>query len=325
MEAPLVSVILTVFKQRPYLGQAIQSVLGQSFSDFELIVTDDAACESTRRICEFYSADSRVRYRSNPRTLGPLLNIAAALEKARGEFVSILNDDDQLEPDMLESLVPPLLREPRCVLSLADHWIVDSSGEPVAGLCSSTSRLASRLNLTEGVLPAPFSFALRSGVLIGMGALFRRSALRQEWFGLQAGGAYDVWLGIQLSAAGSLYYVPRRLVRYRVHPDSESARVDPEKVQGEIVILEALLKRLMSPRDRVYVTKQLAASLFTLGRERLYFNNSMGARSAFIRSLRVKAGIKAAIGVGSSYLPRAAVDVGVQFWRSIRGIPSRTS
>jgi len=315
LNTPLVSVVLTVYQPRPYLEKAIESVLGQSSSDLELVVTDDANSDSTRQFCDRYSADRRVRYRSNPTRLGALLNIAAALKEVRGEFVAILNDDDQSEPDLLHALVPPLLRDPGCVLAFGDHSTVDGSGVPVHGFISSTTRLAKQLNLTEGMVPEPFGFALRGGVLMAMGVLFRRCALRQTWFISGAGGAYDLWLAIQLSVVGSLYYVPRPLMRYRVHANSESARVDSEKIQGEIFIFQTLLKWRLSAHDYDYVRNQLAGCLFVLGRERLYAHNRPGARSAFVRSLQVKAGAKSTLGLGSTYLPPKALGFGLRCWR----------
>jgi glycosyltransferase involved in cell wall biosynthesis len=321
-KTPLVTVILTVFKPRPYLEAAIESVLGQSFSEYELIITDDANSESTRSACRRYRADRTVRYRSNRRRLGALLNIGAALQEARGELIVILNDDDQLEPDMLELLVAPLLGRRDCVLAFGDHSMIDSSGATLAGLFSGTSKLARRLKLTEGMLAEPFSFALRGGTLIGMGAMFRRSALCPEWFRPEVGGAYDLWLGMQLSTTGGVYYMPRTLMRYRIHAGSESARLDPEKVQGGLFILETFLNQQLPACDHAYVQSQLAGGLFVLGRERLYSNNAQGARSAFIRSLRVKPGLKVLVGIGSTYLPRETLRLGLQFWRNIRGIPS---
>jgi len=107
MKTPLVSVILTAFKHSQYLDAAIRSVLAQTMTDFELVVTDDADSKTTRTSCHRFWQDRRVRYRANSQRLGALMNIASALREVRGEFVTILNDDDQMEPDMLEALLPP--------------------------------------------------------------------------------------------------------------------------------------------------------------------------------------------------------------------------
>ena len=181
VNAPLLSVILTVCERTQYLEAAIRSVLAQTVSDLEVIVTDDADCETTRRICGRFSDDRRLRYRANSARLGALLNIGAALREARGEFATVLNDDDQMEVNMLEALLPPLVKHKNCVLSFGDRWMMNSSGRTLRQLSCATSELRGLQNLTEGFVQAPFSLALRSGILIGMGIMFRREALRQEW------------------------------------------------------------------------------------------------------------------------------------------------
>jgi glycosyltransferase involved in cell wall biosynthesis len=310
-----VSIILTVYKPRQYLEGAIKSILRQSFADFELIITDDANSEWTRQRCLGFGADRRVTYRGNPTRLGPLLNIAAALKQAGGEYVVVLNDDDEFEPGLLQSLIQPLLRFPECVLAFCDHWMVDSFGIPIAGLCSGTAKVARRQNLAEGLLPKPFGLALRGGALIAMGAMFRRNALRPDWFRPEAGGAYDLWLAIQLSAMGGFYYVPAQLMRYRVHRESESARRDPEKVQSEIFIFETLLKQSIPSSDHEFARAQLATYLFVLGRERQYSHNRKGACCAFLRSLQVKPSIKAALGISSTYFPEEILQLAVKVRR----------
>jgi len=324
MKTPLVSVILTAFKHSQYLDAAIRSVLAQTMTDFELVVTDDADSKTTRRSCHRFWQDRRVRYRANSQRLGALMNIASALREVRGEFVTILNDDDQMEPDMLEALLPPLMKNANCVLSVGDRWMVDSVDRPLPELTLATSRMRGLQSIGKGFVPAPFDLALRGGVLIGMGAVFRRQALRKEWLVPQAQGAYDFWLGVQLCCAeGSVHFLPRRLMRYRVHDISESARPDPEKIQGEIFIFESLLKHPMTMTNHVYVKKQLAASLFILGRGRLYFKNPRRARQAFVRSLRVHCRLKPLIGFGLTFLPDFVQRFGIWFLRMTRDIPHR--
>lgn len=319
MTRPLVTIVITVFKRTDYLEEAIKSALGQSFTDVEVIVTDDADSESARAVCAAFGPDPRLRYRSNPTTLGAPMNIAAALREARGMYISVLNDDDMMEPSMVEKLLLPLLRDPKCVLSFADHWMVDGAGEQLTELTSWNSTVRGRTHLPRGFVEEPFDFALRGGVLIVMGALFRRRPLDPSWLVPQVRGAYDYWLAVRLSrTGGSFHYLPERVMRYRVHSASESGRFDPEKNQGEIYIYESLLKEEIEAQHREYVTERLADFLFILGRDRLYSGNRDGARAAFIRSLHTKLRTKAAVGVLSTYLPYSVRQAGVRALRALR-------
>ena len=87
---PLVSVVITVggihFNRTCYLEEAITSVLRQTLPSLELIVTDDSDSEESKLICAKFEADGRLKYRSNPRPLGAPLNVAKALDAARGKY-----------------------------------------------------------------------------------------------------------------------------------------------------------------------------------------------------------------------------------------------
>jgi glycosyltransferase involved in cell wall biosynthesis len=319
LKAPLVSVIITAFKRTQYLEAALRSVFAQTVSHLEVIVTDDANCQRTGMLCNAFAEDSRLRYRANSTRRGALLNIGEALLEARGEFVAILNDDDQMEPQMVEALLPPLVSNSDCVLACGDRWMVDGSGKVLMELSAAASGARGLQRMNEGFVGDPFGFALRGGVLIAMGVLFRRTAFRPEWLTSRAGGAYDLWLGVQLALTGGLvHYQPQRVMRYRVHDNSESARSDPEKSQGEIFIYESLLKNPLSASDRAYVQDRLAKHWFVCGRERLHFNNPREARKALACSLRVRIALKPLLLLVLSFFPGTIRISGISAWRSAR-------
>src|SRR5438045_7355438 len=128
MTQPLVSIILTVFNRTTYLEEAIKSAAEQAYSNLEIIVTDDSNSQLIRAICAKCESDSRITYRANASTLGAPLNVRAALQEASGDYVVILNDDDVMEPFMIDTLMPPLESDSSCIVSFGDHWIIDQSG-----------------------------------------------------------------------------------------------------------------------------------------------------------------------------------------------------
>ena len=152
---PVVSVVMTVFRRTEYLEEAIRSVLSQTFVNFALIVTDDAASEEARGICDKFMYDARVRYRCNRETLGAPLNIAAAMDEVESALVTIVNDDDVLEPDMLAQLVPPMLADPKCALAFGDHWLMDRNGALHTKQQSETRSYAAARVLRRASLASP--------------------------------------------------------------------------------------------------------------------------------------------------------------------------
>jgi glycosyltransferase involved in cell wall biosynthesis len=98
---PVVSVITPAYNAAPYLADAVASVLGQTFSDLELVVVDDGSQDDTLQVARRLSgADGRVRVLSTPNG-GPATARNTALRAARGEFVALLDSDDLMGPDYL--------------------------------------------------------------------------------------------------------------------------------------------------------------------------------------------------------------------------------
>jgi len=95
MSAPKVSVIMPAFNREKYIAESIESVLAQSFKDFELIVVDDGSTDKTVEIARGIAAsDQRVRIETNGKNLGIAKTRNRALELARAEYIALLDSDD---------------------------------------------------------------------------------------------------------------------------------------------------------------------------------------------------------------------------------------
>src|SRR3954468_5693657 len=114
--APTVSVLLAVYNARRYLRQAIDSILAQTFTDFEFIIIDDGSTDDTLAILrEYEKRDGRIRLISRPnKGLTTTLNEGLAL--ARGEFLARMDGDDVALPTRFEKQVTYLRDHPECVL-----------------------------------------------------------------------------------------------------------------------------------------------------------------------------------------------------------------
>jgi hypothetical protein len=115
---PLVSVLMTAYNREKYIAEAIESVLAQTFTDFELIIVDDDSKDCTVEIARRYTHDPRVRLHLNEKNLGdyPNRNRAAAL--ANGKYLKYLDSDDMLYHFGLGAMVDMMLRNPAAVLGL---------------------------------------------------------------------------------------------------------------------------------------------------------------------------------------------------------------
>src|SRR5690348_7532956 len=114
---PAVSVGLPVYNGALYLSRAVDSLLAQSFGDFEIIISDNASTDDTERICRAYAArDPRIRYVRSDTNRGLLWNFRRVLELARAPYFKWMAHDDECEPDLLRRCVDELDADPGLVL-----------------------------------------------------------------------------------------------------------------------------------------------------------------------------------------------------------------
>jgi glycosyltransferase involved in cell wall biosynthesis len=112
--APRITIILPTYNRERYLPEAIESILGQTFRDFELIIVDDGSTDSTPALVDAID-DDRVRYFAQPHSgLSAALN--AAMRHARGEYIARLDSDDLFLPDAIATLVAGLEVRPEADL-----------------------------------------------------------------------------------------------------------------------------------------------------------------------------------------------------------------
>jgi glycosyltransferase involved in cell wall biosynthesis len=129
-EVPRVSVGLPVYNGENYLDQALDALLGQTFTDFELIISDNASTDATADICRRYaSADPRIRYFRQPRNIGGSPNQDFVFRQSRGELFKLAAHDDLYGKELLERCVDVLDQHPEVVLCHADMAYVDGAGD----------------------------------------------------------------------------------------------------------------------------------------------------------------------------------------------------
>jgi glycosyltransferase involved in cell wall biosynthesis len=102
--SPKVSVVIPAYNHERYVGPAIESVLGQTAGDLELIVIDDASADATWEVVQSYS-DGRIRASRHEQNQGAVKTLNEGLRLARGEYLTLLNSDDAYHPERLQALL----------------------------------------------------------------------------------------------------------------------------------------------------------------------------------------------------------------------------
>jgi glycosyltransferase EpsE len=190
-QMPRVSILMGVYNCANTLGEAIDSILCQTYSDWELIICDDGSADDTLQIVREYAArDPRIVIAQNFRNLGLNHTLNHCLKLARGELCARMDGDDVSEPERLEKLVLALDSNPK--FALVSSWVsfFDEGGKWGVGR---SKPQPDSMDLATGT---PFCHAacmIRTGVLRDLGgygtdAWLRRSQDYHLWFRLYAAG-----------------------------------------------------------------------------------------------------------------------------------------
>jgi glycosyltransferase involved in cell wall biosynthesis len=148
--APTLSIGLPVYNGERFLDQALDALLAQTFTDFELIISDNASTDGTEAICRRYAAqDPRIRYVRQPVNLGCAPNHNVLVPLARGRYFKWASDDDLYAPELVRLCIQALEDHPEVVLAHSWDALVDEKGEIILklpyALDTSNPRPAKRL------------------------------------------------------------------------------------------------------------------------------------------------------------------------------------
>lgn len=128
---PVVSIGMPVYNSAALISRALDSMLNQSFADFELIISDNASTDRTAEICKAYAAkDSRIRYVRQPTNIGAIKNFEFVLNEAVGEFFMWVADDDLRSEGFLEANLEVMRHDETCVFAASPHCLEGDEGDP---------------------------------------------------------------------------------------------------------------------------------------------------------------------------------------------------
>jgi glycosyltransferase involved in cell wall biosynthesis len=218
MNSSKVSILLPTHNRATLLPDALRSALAQTYTDLEILVLDNASADNTPDIVAAFQSDPRVRSLRHAQDLGITGNWRAGIEAATGDFFCLLHDDDTLEPEFVTALLTPLLADESLALAFSDHRCMDAQGQTLPEETEATLRRFRRDCLPPGRV-RDFARTALVDTSIPVGAsLFRRSTVTPEYIDARALGSIDMWLlyGCWKSGMGA-YYVPQRLMNYRLH------------------------------------------------------------------------------------------------------------
>ncbi|MBI4596952.1 MAG: glycosyltransferase [Candidatus Omnitrophica bacterium] len=221
---PRVTVLMTVYNGVPYLREAIDSVLAQTFRDFELLIIDDASTDQSAARIESFG-DPRIRLIRNPRNLGQTPSLNLGMAESRGRYIARMDQDDVCLPDRLQQQVACL--DARSDVAAVGTWafLIGPEGRATEMVGTRVDEFGTFLGMTL-TFASPIghpTLVIRRDVLAAFGGYDESFAPCED---------YALWCHLAERRHG-LVSIPRPLMKLRRHAQQQSrVRLAAQQAQG---------------------------------------------------------------------------------------------
>lgn len=205
----LVSIIMPAYNAGKHISESIESVLEQSYNEWELIITDDCSTDNTAEIIRsFMAKDERIHYLRNETNSGPAVSRNHSIGHASGRFIAFLDSDDRWTANKLKKQIAFMLAS-NYAFTYTDYWITDSKG---------------KIKKTRAIPKAvDYNTLLKTNYIGCLTAIYDTLTLGKQFMPLiRKRQDYGLWLKL-LKQTQYAYGLDKPLAYYRVHEDSLSA------------------------------------------------------------------------------------------------------
>jgi glycosyltransferase involved in cell wall biosynthesis len=281
---PKVSVVIPTYNRAHFLPETIQSVLAQSFQDFEIIVVDDGSVDSTKEVVDSFQ-DRRISYIYQENQGGSAAR-NTGIKASSGEYIVPLDSDDILLKDAIEKGVQTLDSHPEAAFSYGHAHLIDERGQVFSIL-----KQRQKLSYVGKSVDKIEEFLILGDYVPGCTIMIRRKCLFDVGlFDPTFPGSQDYELVVRLTRKYPIAYIAEPLAKYRIHPGRLSANRElDEREKTDSRILEGIFSDaelsplLSSQRSRAYFYLYLRMA------ERAYveFKQMKTARQYLIKALKI--------------------------------------
>jgi len=274
---PQVSVIVASYNHSRYLRQCINSVLGQTFADFELLIIDDRSSDDSLEIARSY-IDPRIKVILNEQNLGTYATENKGLAIAQGEYAAILNSDDYWDAPKLDRQMQLLDKHPEASFSYTLGEVVDEEGIAIPAFHQHEGWPTEEL---QDVLP----YLLDVNQILASSVVFKTKSIRFETHLRYCG---DWVAALRLAQQGRAAFVNEPLTFWRQHESNSSkqlAKTIGEEVRVRSQILESADAFLSKTNDKEIAKRKLSHSALALGAHLILVGRVKQARAALAKAI----------------------------------------
>ena len=262
-KAPKISVLIPTYNYAHFLDESIQSVLNQSFRDFELIIVDNNSTDNTDEVVAKYLEDSRVSYHKNSENLGLVGNWNKCLSYSHAEYIKFICADDKIHPEMLDKFYAAMELYPNVSLITCDKqlfdgqpWLVEL---PLKHLQDGKKVIFNTMT-TKSWIGEPTSVMFRKSNL-NLGIFRNDYTLHVDW---------EMW-NRQLTV-GDCYIIPEALAYVRAHASQHTRGVISKACFEEYYMAKLLYgyKGFDDPADKVQINRIVKDKAALCAKKALY-------------------------------------------------------
>ena len=229
--APLISIVIPSYNQAKYIAYNLDSILAQTYSNFEVIFIDDGSKDNTAEILKSYSEkDSRIKYFYQNNSERAVAR-SHGISKAAGKYVCLVDSDDTWLPHKLETQLAVMENDPEIILCYAPVNRIDPENKPLKNAARQQegySGLIYKHLLMRNFIPSVTPM-IRASVLKNIGEQVTDFIPYEDW---------DFWL--RLSRCGKFHHIKEALGNYRLHPQQSVKNVKASRIEEvTIKVLDA--------------------------------------------------------------------------------------
>jgi glycosyltransferase involved in cell wall biosynthesis len=297
MVVPRISICIPTYNMAQFIGLSVQSVLNQTYCDFEIVICDNASTDNTSDILGRFQ-DLRIKFFRNSKNVGAISNFNLAIERASTEWIKFLEADDLLEPTCLEKCMAMVRRDSEVDVVSVGRTRIYADGTPFLREVHWKTEVVSgmtvrqRVHIRHNEFGTPTDVMLRKNLLDSVGGFDTDyGTYLNDW---------DLWLKCQ-EKARKVAFIAESLVLVRTHSGQIGAAGAKSNIDID-VLCEMLKKRWMSPWifsslwfQRTYLEFVLLAPYFYRGIKQFISGATpVGVRrwDAFSRLLKHLGGVR---------------------------------
>lgn len=313
-----VSVCIPTYNRANYLVESVNSVLSQTYKDFELIICDDGSTDATPTVVSQWD-DSRIRYIRHAKNIGRSKNMRSGFDAAQGNYFIKFDDDDALTPEFLEKTVAVLDEEPTVDFVCTNHWVIDKNGNRVESATKENEEKWGKDKLKPGIIPDLMRQTFQYQSLQVGSTLFRRACLQDvDYMRPEADGCEDFDLLVRLAIAGKQgYFLPEYLMEYRFHGGQTSLRQNLHFLKAKVFCIDSY--RFPDQELEKLRIQKLAWTKEALGLRLIENGDTVQGRQMLQEVAEIiGSSRKAQLGVILSYLPLSLRQAALQVFRQMR-------